>query len=97
MAKARHKKQAPEPARAAPPYAWSAAIVLAVLVFYWTPLTSADASIQWDAPVDGALIGITVPPAEGELELRFRSTYFAVGAAISALTALALLTLAFRI
>src|SRR5258707_14748669 len=49
MSKARNRKQTPEPARPAPAYAWPTAIVLAVLIFYWTPLTSADASIQWDA------------------------------------------------
>jgi len=49
MAKLRNKQLAPKPTRAVPPYAWPAAIVLAVLIFYWTPLTSADASIQWDA------------------------------------------------
>lgn len=38
-----------QPPRGAPSWWPFAALVLAVLVFYWTPLTSPNASIQWDA------------------------------------------------
>jgi hypothetical protein len=35
--------------RQAPKWFWPALIALCVLVFYWVPMTSASASIQWDA------------------------------------------------
>jgi hypothetical protein len=37
-------------------------------------------------PVDHALLGVVVPAGEGEVNLRFHSTYFALGATISVLT-----------
>jgi hypothetical protein len=49
MRKKANRKPEPEPIRATPSYLWPAALVLAVLTFYWTRLTSSTASIQWDA------------------------------------------------
>jgi hypothetical protein len=51
----RGKKQRPQAAAQTPeqpgarPWLWIAVIVLAVTTFYWIPLTSDAASIQWDA------------------------------------------------
>jgi hypothetical protein len=55
LAQSKTKKTKPEPAkpqppvRAAPKWLWPAFIVVAVIVFYWIPITSSEASIQWDA------------------------------------------------
>jgi hypothetical protein len=43
------KRSEPGPERPAPGYLWPSAIALAVMIFYWAPLTSPSASIQWDA------------------------------------------------
>jgi hypothetical protein len=44
--------------------------------------------------VDHALIGVVVPPGSGEIEFRFRPTWFAAGTAISLLTLAGLIALA---
>jgi hypothetical protein len=55
LAQSKTKKTKPEPARPQPPawatpkWLWPALIVAAVVVFYWIPITSSEASIQWDA------------------------------------------------
>ena len=43
------EKPAPKPQRTTPAWVWPAVIVACVGLFYWVPLTSSSASIQWDA------------------------------------------------
>lgn len=47
-------------------------------------------------PVDHALLGVIVPTGHHQLELRFHSNYFALGAAISLVSVAAALALAYR-
>lgn len=50
MAQSKIKKTTPQPpARGTPKWLWPALIVAAVVIFYWIPITSSEASIQWDA------------------------------------------------
>jgi Bacterial membrane protein YfhO len=55
VARQKIKKTNVQPAKPQPPsrdrskWLWPAAIVAAVTIFYWIPITSSEASIQWDA------------------------------------------------
>jgi Bacterial membrane protein YfhO len=55
LAQSKSKKTKSEPAkpqlapRETPKWLWPALIVAAVIIFYWIPITSSEASIQWDA------------------------------------------------
>jgi hypothetical protein len=49
QSKAKKTKPEPPPPREIPKWLWPALIVAAVIVFYWIPITSSEASIQWDA------------------------------------------------